>query len=55
MQDDFDKWNEIKKKVDAREIGPLRLIHIKRFERNLYEMDSKNLEEIKKKLREYVT
>ncbi len=131
IANDFDKWNEIKKKVDAREIGPkpfpkygevwmcilgknigreqngggqnysrpalvikkfnneifwilplstkqkdidfyynftdinnekvsvilsqIRLIHIKRFERNIYEMNLNNLKEIKRKLQEYIT
>ena len=35
-------------------ISQIRLIHIKRFERNLYEMKMSDVKEIKRRLREYL-
>lgn len=36
-------------------ISQIRLIHIKRFERKLYDMNISDVKEIKKRLREYLT
>lgn len=36
-------------------ISQIRLIHIKRFERKLYDMNTSDVKEIKKRLREYLT
>ncbi len=35
-------------------ISQIRLVHIKRFERKMYEMNSSDIQEIKRRLREYM-